>query len=255
MGVADDGTVLADDRDAWNQVLENDNCFTLQKLLPGGFTPRFGGKLTDVSLVSGVEGEADSKLGAFSWDFSASYGQNEVDFFIYNTVNASLGPDTPLSFDPGAYIQTEVNFNVDLGYAPTDAISIAIGYEWREEEFEIRIGEQASWEDGPLADQGFTPASNGFSGFGPRTAGVFSRYNHAFYFDTEWELTDNALLTGAVRHEEFEDFGGTTNWKVGGNLRLFKQLGFRATASTGFSRHRHRVSPMLSISPPYLIKA
>ena len=234
VGVADDGTVLADDRDAWNQVLENDNCFTLQKLLPGGFTPRFGGKLTDVSLVSGVEGEADSKLGAFNWDFSASYGQNEVDFFIYNTVNASLGPDTPLSFDPGAYIQTEVNFNVDLGYAPTDAISIAIGYEWREEEFEIRIGEQASWEDGALADQGFTPASNGFSGFGPRTAGVFSRYNHAFYFDTEWELTDNALLTGAVRHEEFEDFGGTTNWKVGGNLRLFKQLGFRATASTGF---------------------
>ena len=234
VGVGDDGLVLAEDRAAWNAVLENDNCFTMQKMLPGGFTPRFGGNLTDVSLVAGVEGEADSKIGTFNWDFSASYGENEVDFFIYNTVNASLGPDTPLSFDPGAYIQTEVNFNVDLGYEPTDYISIAIGYEWREEEFEIRIGEQASWEDGPLADQGFTPASNGFSGFGPRTAGVFSRYNHAFYFDAEWELTDAILVTGAVRHEEFEDFGGTTNWKVGGNWRVFEQLGFRATASTGF---------------------
>ena len=226
------GLVHAEDRGKWNQILGDDNCFTLQKLLPGGFTPRFGGDVEDVSLVAGVEGETGS--GELRWDLSASYGKNEVDFFIYNTVNASLGPDTPLYFDPGAYIQEDMNLNADLGYSPTETVNIAVGYEYRREEFEIGIGEQASWEDGPLAAQGFTPASNGFSGFGPRTAGVFSRYNHAVYVDGEWEVTDSLLLGAALRYEDFEDFGGTTNWKVAGNWRMTDSLGFRATASTGF---------------------
>ncbi len=230
--VTGDGLVNAEDREKWNQVLENDSCFTMQKLFPGGFTPRFGGDLEDVSLVAGLEGGTDS--GLLSWDFSASYGKNEVDFFIYNTVNASLGPDTPTSFDPGAYIQEEINLNADINYSPTEEINIAGGYEWRREEFEVGIGEQASWEDGPLAEQGFTPASNGFSGFGPRTAGVFSRYNHAVYVDGEWEVTDSLLLGAALRYEDFEDFGGTTNWKVAGNWRMTDSLGFRATAGTGF---------------------
>ena len=45
------------------------------------------------------------------WDASVSIGRSEVDQFIFDTVNASLGYDTPTSFEPGSYQQDEVNFN------------------------------------------------------------------------------------------------------------------------------------------------
>ena len=54
-------------------------------------------------------------------------GSNNVDFFINNTVNASLGPESPTSFNPGSYTQTEVNVNFDLSYAASDRINLATG--------------------------------------------------------------------------------------------------------------------------------
>src|SRR5690606_33595632 len=89
------------------------NCYTFFRDFPGGFTPRFGGVVRDASLVSGVRG---TTAGGLRWDASASQGRSEVDFYIYNTVNASMGPIQPdgYRFNPGAYEQTETNFNLDL---------------------------------------------------------------------------------------------------------------------------------------------
>ena len=90
---------------------------------------------------------------------------NHSDFFIFNTVNASLGPDTPTYFDPGDYIQTDYNLNFDVTYPLSDMVFLASGLEYRDEGFEIIEGERESHQIGPLAAQGFTAASNGFSGF------------------------------------------------------------------------------------------
>ena len=242
--------VLEEDRDEHAAVLANPNCFTYQKLFPGGFTPRFGGDLVDFSAVGGLEGETDLGDGVLGWDFSAGIGQNNVDYFIYNTINASLGPDTPLSFDPGANIQTDLNVNADFTYAWGD-FNFALGYEWREEEFEIRLGGPASYATGPLTAQGFLPGSNGFSGFSPLAAGVFSRRNHAVYGDIEWDVAADLLLGAAVRHEEFSDFGGTTNWKVAGNWRVTDSFGARATASTGFKAPTPGQSNSLNITTAF----
>ncbi|GIT61042.1 MAG: hypothetical protein Ct9H300mP20_08690 [Gammaproteobacteria bacterium] len=78
---------------------------------PGGFTPSFGGDVMDWSIASGVTGTTDSGT---MWDVSVSVGENQADYFIMNTVNASLGPDTPKEFNPGSYVQLEKNFNVDM---------------------------------------------------------------------------------------------------------------------------------------------
>ncbi len=242
--------VLEEDRDEHAAVLANPNCFTYQKLFPGGFTPRFGGDLVDFSAVGGLEGETDLGDGVLGWDFSAGIGQNNVDYFIYNTINASLGPDTPLSFDPGANIQTDININADFSYAWRD-FNFALGYEWREEEFEIRLGGPASYATGSLTAQGFLPGSNGFSGFSPLAAGVFSRRNHAVYGDIEWDVTGDLLLGAALRHEEFSDFGGTTNWKVAGNWRMTDSFGVRATASTGFKAPTPGQSNSLNITTAF----
>ena len=219
------------DPTALAEVFARDECFSFQEIFPGGFTPRFGGEVSDQSLTAGVRGEMDNGL---RWDFSAGVGRNEVDFFIRNTVNASLGPATPTSFDPGAYTQLENMVNLDFGYSPTDNTNIAFGAEYRLEEFEITVGQEESFQIGPLAPQGFSAASNGFPGFSNIAGGKFDRRNTAVYLDGEWEPTDSLLLGAAVRFEDFQDFGTTTNYKVAANWRITDGFGLRGTASTGF---------------------
>jgi iron complex outermembrane receptor protein len=214
------------------EVSSDPNCFSFQELFPGGFTPQFGGDVVDTAIVAGVRGQT---AGGIAWDASMGTGSNEVDFFISNTVNASLGPDTPTTFDPGLYKQEEVNLNLDLSYALNEQTNIAGGLEWRDEKFEIGIGQLESYEFGPLAEQGFSAASNGFPGFGPIAAGSWSRSNWALYGDLERTSSDQKWTTGlAVRFEDFEDFGTTTNGKVSGRYEINDKTQLRGSFSTGF---------------------
>lgn len=223
-GLIPDPTILA-------QVTGDDNCWSFVELFPGGFTPRFGGDVTDAALTAGVRGEMDNGL---RWDVSGGIGYNDVDFFINNTVNASLGPATPTNFDPGDYTQSEQMINIDLAYSPTDTTNIAFGAEWRNETFEITVGQEESFTIGSLADQGFSAASNGFPGFSNIAGGSFDRKNISLYVDGEWEPLDNVILGAAVRYEDFDDFGTTTNYKIAGNWRVTENFGLRGTVSTGF---------------------
>ncbi|MEW5248234.1 TonB-dependent receptor plug domain-containing protein [Microbulbifer sp. 2201CG32-9] len=212
----------------------SDECFSFTEIFPGGFTPRFGGDVVDLAGVAGVRGEMDNGWG---YDVSLGVGRSEVEFFIYNTVNASLGSASPTSFNPGTYIQTEQNFNLDLNRQldlSGTTVYFATGFEWREEQFEAQIGDQASWEVGPLVDQGFSIGSNGFPGFGPQVAGTFDRQNVALYSDVEAELTDSLLLGAALRWEDFSDFGSTSNYKLSAHYQVVDSLALRATTSTGF---------------------
>ena len=214
------------------RVFADPNCFSLQERFPGGFTPQFGGDVLDTSLVAGLRGQLTRGI---LWDASASAGSSEADFFIYDTVNASLGPDTPTTFDPGLYRQDELGLNVDLGYPVNDRVHLAGGAEWRDERFTIGLGDEPSWQIGPYAPQGFSAGSNGFPGFSPIAAGVWSRANTALYGDIEVTGgNDGWSLGGALRLEDFEDFGTTTNGKLSGRLRLAAGAALRASASSGF---------------------
>ncbi|MCH7502512.1 MAG: TonB-dependent receptor [Proteobacteria bacterium] len=137
------------------------NCWLLNQLLPGGYTPQFGGDLIDASIVGGVRGELDNGL---LYDFSASYGRNKVSFFLNNTWNPSNGPNGIIDgqlqrdFDIGSYVQSENNLNVDFvlpiavdGLASD--LSFAFGGEYRDEVFETIIGEGAAWNAGDYAFQ------------------------------------------------------------------------------------------------------
>ncbi len=220
------------DPTALSQVFADPNCFSFQELFPGGFTPSFGGDVVDQAITAGLRGTTG---GGLNWDASISYGDNEVDFFIRNTVNASLGPNTPTDFDPGLYGQTELNFNFDVSYAISPTLNLAGGLEWRDEEFTIGIGQLESYQIGPLATQGFSAASNGFPGFGDIAAGSWSRSNWAVYGDLEKSADDGRWTVGlALRFEDFEDFGTTTNGKVSGRFNLTDSFQLRGSVSTGF---------------------
>ena len=220
------------DAAALDRVFADPNCFSFQERFPGGFTPQFGGEVQDAAAAAGLRGPI---AGRALWDVSVSVGSSEADYFIRDTVNASLGPDTPTTFDPGLYRQQELALNVDVSHPVTDRVHLAAGAEWRDERFTIGLGDEASWRIGPYAAQGFSAGSNGFPGFSPLAAGAWSRANTAVYGDVEVRAPDDAwTVGGALRLEDFEDFGTTVNGKLSGRLRLAGPLALRAGASSGF---------------------
>ena len=235
-----------------------DNCWVMNQVVPGGYTPAFGAQLKDASIVGGFRGDITSNL---SYDVSASYGRNAVSFMIDNTWNPSNGPDGFVNgelqrkFDLGQNVQSETNFNLDMVYTmPVDGfasdLNVAFGGEWRDERFETIVGEKNSWVAGRFAFQnvdgsntysdGVTPLPNlsigahGFAGFSPEQAGYWGRSNYALYTDLEADVTDSFTAGVAVRYEDFESFGDTTNFKVSGRYRVNDAVSLRASYNTGF---------------------
>lgn len=232
--------VLTQD-DYINNVANNDNCWAFNELFPGGYTPQFTGEINDTSLTMGTKGEIKSGfLQGGYYDLSGSVGRNKSTYTLANTVNPSLGANQPSdnTFEAGSYIQLEKSFNLDISKAYDvgldDALNVAFGAEWRQESFEIVSGEQASWVQGPLAEQGFSVGSHGFAGFSPESQGVNKRQSIAAYIDVETYLTEDFLLGGALRYEDFSSFGNTTNYKVTAQYSLTDELSLRASHSTGF---------------------
>ena len=220
------------DAAALGAVEANPNCFTFYSRFPGGFTPQFGGDLIDYSWVSGLRGFMNNGL---TWDASVNIGTSEVNQFIFDTINASVGYDTPTAFEPGSYRQDDVNLNFDVSYPVNDTVNVAGGTEWRREKFTIGAGGQPSWEIGPYAAQGFSSGSNGFNGYrADTTAGSWSRNNIAVYGDLEFTPGNRWTIGTAVRFEDFSDFGTTTNGKISMRVGLTEAFSLRGAVSSGF---------------------
>lgn len=227
-GLIPDADILAD-------VIASANCFSFVETIPGGFVPRFGGDLRDFGITGGVRGIIELGSG-LTYDFSATHGQSRVDFFINNTVNASLGPNTPRNFIPGGQEQIETTLNADFGYlydiGLASELSIAFGAEYRKEQFDLFAGDRASFALGPLASQGFSSSSNGFGGF-PNSSSN-SQDSIGTYVDLEADVTDQLTLQGALRYEDFSEFGNTLDYKVAALYKLTDNVSLRGTVSTGF---------------------
>lgn len=224
---------------AYQDMVADPNCFSMNQIFPGGYTPQFGGNITDTSLTMGTKGDISSGfLEGWYFDLSGSVGRNESKFNLKNTLNPSLGLETPVDFETGSYIQMEKTFNFDLvkGFEMglEEPVNVATGVEWREESFEIISGEEASWKAGAFADQGFNIGSHGFKGFGPETQGRNDRRNIAAYVDIEAQLTEDLLVGAAVRYEDFNTFGSTTNYKLTGQYTVNDEISLRLSHSTGF---------------------
>ena len=215
-------------------VIADPNCYILNQAAPGGYTPRFIGNITDSSFTMGRSGEiADGMMAGTAYDVSGSVGRNEATFGLNNTFNPSMGPDSPRDFETGSYIQLAKTFNVDLSkeYGST---SVAYGYEWRETTFSVISGEEASWKAGPYAVQGFNVGSHGFAGFSPDSAGAFSRRNYAIYGDVSNQVSEDLLVQGALRYENYSSGLDTTNYKLAFNYQLTDDVALRGSHSTGF---------------------
>jgi iron complex outermembrane recepter protein len=210
--------------------------FDLRSLYPLGFSPRFGQDDQDTQAVAGVRGSFGEAL---RWDLSASWGRNRIEYFIDETINASLGPQSPTSFQPGALGQDELNLNADFVYewqvGPlADAVNIAFGLERRVETYDVEAGDPASYAVGPGAASGLASGSNGFPGYSPDQAGSWDQTSYAVYGDVEIPLTQRWTLGSALRFEDYSEFGSKTTGKLSTRFELLPGLALRGAYSTGF---------------------
>ncbi len=186
-----------------------------------GFQPTFETDIRDNNSTVGVEFD----LLGLDVDLSGTYGRNAVDYEVNNSLNPALGASSPTSFDVGAYTFSNTLANLDFSKNFGQA-SIAFGAELKNERFTAEAGEPASY------------AGNGaqsFPGLQPSNAVEASRDNYGVYGDLEWEPTDKFLIGGAIRYEDFSDFGDNTSWKVSSRYLLGDKKGaLRASYSTGF---------------------
>lgn len=236
----------------------------LTEIFPDGFLPEIVGDITDYSVGVGIKGE----INDWRYDVSGVFGDNKLDYTIDNTLNASLGPSSPTQFDAGALEFDQQTFNADIA-KQFGTVSLAFGAEYRREGYKITAGEPGSFINGgyrgipgvnyipnpgvnvpvgfdindpstfpdpfdPNFGVGFSGGSQVFAGFTPQSAIDKSRETVALYTDTEWQLTDQFLVTGALRYEHFSDFGDIVTGKISSRYDLNDTFAIRGTFSKGF---------------------
>ncbi len=241
--------------------------FNALETFPGGFTPRFFGEVEDYSLVAGIKGEWGA---GFYYDFSTRYGFNEIEYTLRNTINPSLGPDSPTSFRPGALSNEEFQIQADFVKEFDSGLVVAFGASYLDEEYDVQQGEQLSFEAGAFASAdpfGFCDGtvataagqaviangsdlncnnpndpvfqilgvgSNGFPGFSPQFSDVFTRDSYGLYLDVSQDVTEKLFLQGALRYEDYSDFGDELVGKLALQYDINDIWGVRASVGTGF---------------------
>ncbi len=231
--------------------------FSLSSIYPGGFTPRFIGKVDQFYGTAGVKGEADSGL---TYDLSATLARNSLDLSMTGSISPSYGPQSQTSFFFGKLIQREQNINLDLTY-PLEVgffspVTLSGGAEYRREEYETTVGDLQSYGAGPYATQNLyretapgvyvfnstatqSPAASGYGGVSPTFAGKNSQQSYAVYVGAETDITERFTAGIAGRWEHYDTFGSTVVGKVNARYDFSDAFALRFTAGTGF----HAPSP------------
>ncbi len=204
-------------------------------IYPDGYVPILPGTAIDWSALGGLKAD----LGGWAVDLSYGYGHNHLDQFANNTVNASLGAASPTSFYVGrtAFNQQIVELTGSKefdGMMGMKSLNVATGLQWRRDNFVVTRGDAASYTIGPLATSGKASASNGRPGYAPQDENNLSRRNLAAFIDVEADISDALLITGALRYENYSDFGGNLSGKLAARLKLGENLALRGSFNRGF---------------------
>jgi len=230
----------------------NDGARVVESIYPGGYTPRITSTIIDNSIAAGFRTKTDS---GWKIDFSNTYGKNNFHYNIKGTINASLENASPTEFDAGGHSlsQNTTNFDFSKNYDSVfKGMNLAFGAEFRTETFTIFAGEEGSYatydtNGKPISDPANQSApidpisgdprpggSQGFPGYSPSNAVNESRTNFSLYADSEFDITDDFLVSAAARFENYSDFGSTLNGKLATRLKLGKHVNLRGSVSTGF---------------------
>jgi iron complex outermembrane recepter protein len=225
-------------------------------IYPKGFLPEISSTIRDISVGTGIKG----RLGTWNYDLSNVYGSNSFSFNIENTLNVSGWYNNGLKqteFDAGtlAFRQNTTNFDVSRKLEGNFFTNLALGTEFRYENYEQKQGEEASWANYMRRTGGQVDILNGtptsvrladnttgipaggsqvFPGFRPDNSLSRNRTSGAIYADLEMEPNKRLLFDLALRYENYSDFGGNLSGKLAGRYRVTDNFSLRGSTSTGF---------------------
>lgn len=210
---------------------------TFVPIYPDGFLPLIASEIEDISAAAGLRGA----MSGWDYDLSVVYGSNRLDYNIENTVNTSLGGTVSArQFDAGGLRsgQTSINLDMrrDLDIGIGQSVSLAVGGEYRNENYKIVPGELQSYVNGPFSAAPFNAAGGAqvFPGFRPANATDVSRNSFAGYIELDADLSDSLTMQLAGRYEHFSDFGDTINGKAAARYEIVDGMALRGSISTGF---------------------
>ncbi len=216
---------------------------------PNGFLPGIQSDILDKSVAVGIKGETEK---GWNIDFSNTYGSNSFAYTVVNSTNASLGASSPSSFDAGSFEFAQNTTNLDISKFHDDIFSglnLAFGAEYRVDHFIIVEGAENSYatydNNGIPTVGGVGGATNAlgeslpgtsqvFGGFTPQNAVDKFRNSIGVYADAEADVTENLLVSLALRFESFSDFGSTFNYKIASRFKATENINIRAAFNTGF---------------------
>ena len=210
---------------------------TFVPIYADGFLPLIASEIVDISAAAGLRGA----MSGWDYDLSVVYGSNRLDYNIENTVNTSLGGTVSArQFDAGGLRsgQTSINLDMrrDLDIGIGQSVSLAVGGEYRNENYKIVPGELQSYVNGPFSAAPFNAAGGAqvFPGFRPANATDVSRDSFAGYVELDADLSDSLTMQLAGRYEHFSDFGDTINGKAAARYEIVDGVALRGSISTGF---------------------
>jgi iron complex outermembrane receptor protein len=230
----------------------NDGERVVESIYPGGYTPRITSEIVDNSIAAGIRTKYAS---GWKLDLSNTFGKNLFHYYIKGTLNASLVGNSPTEFNAGGHSLSQNTTNLDFSKnydSVLNGMNLAFGAEFRTEQFSIFAGEEGSYSTYDTTGKAITnPAtqtapidpisgelrpggSQGFPGYSPANEVKKNRNNVSLYTDAEFDVTDNLLVSTAVRFENYSDFGSTLNGKLAARLKATDNINFRGSLSTGF---------------------
>jgi iron complex outermembrane receptor protein len=193
-----------------------------------GFKPQETLAEDDFSYTFGGRGEIEG----WNWDLSGTYGKDIDRIGTANSVNTSLFVDThttPLNFYDGAFVASELTGNLDVtknfNVGLATPLSIAAGFEGRENTYAINPGDPASY---------YKVGAASFPGYGPVSVLAHSRKNYAEYVDFAVSPIEDLQIDIAGRHEYYTDFGDAKVGKITARYDLSPAFAVRGTLATGF---------------------
>ncbi|PCI31915.1 MAG: TonB-dependent receptor [Alphaproteobacteria bacterium] len=210
-----------------------DSYQNVKSIYPEGFRPETTGVNSDLSLSLGGRGEFSS----WNWDFGLSYGRNNFDYGVKNSLNASMGAASPTEFDLAEYTNSQFMINMDLVReyevsAFDGPLSVAFGAEYRRESFSTTAGDLASYQAG--GDIFKAIGAQAGPGIPASDVADVGRDVFSLYADIEMNITEDVMLGLATRYENYDDFGSAITGKASSRWQIVDGFALRGAISNSF---------------------
>jgi len=219
--------------------------------LPYGYLPKINSDISDTSYSLGYKTSFDNETAI---DISYTYGQNQIDYTTSDSLNASYAnylfqtsnlssneirdqlPRSAFAYGLSLSLET-VNLLLSKDY---ESYSLVLGAEFRQDKYKIIPGKAYSYEDydtqnnHPLYQRDAAGGIQGFPGVSPDLAVNEKRDVVSLFAESVTQLTDDIQLSAAIRYDDYEVFGNSSNTKVAVHWQTSDSFIVRSAYSSGF---------------------